>query len=77
MREILKERGEHEGLVCIFSAMEACPSYKPWHDKPSGRTFLKGDTGKCLHDYFYFIDKDLGLCYLRVPTWALPVAVLF
>jgi hypothetical protein len=70
VREILKERGDHEGLVCIFSAMEACPSYKPWHDKPSGRTFLKGDTGKCLHYYFYFIDADLGLCYLRVPTWA-------
>jgi len=70
VREILKKRGEQEGLVCIFSAMEACPSYKPWHDKPSGRTFLKADTGKCLHYYFYFIDKDLGLCYLRVPSWA-------
>lgn len=70
VREILKERGSHEGLVCIFSAMEACPSYKPWHDKPSGRTFLKGDTGKCLHYYFYFIDPELGLCYLRVPSWA-------
>ena len=20
--------------------------------------------------YFYFIDEDYGLCYLRVPTWA-------
>jgi hypothetical protein len=70
VREILKQRGEQQGLVCIFSAMEACPSYKPWHDKPSGRTFLRGDTGKCLHYYFYFIDRDLGLCYVRVPTWA-------
>jgi len=70
VREVLKKRGEQEGLVCIFSAMEACPSYKPWHDKPSGRTFLRGGTGKCLHYYFYFIDRDLGLCYVRVPTWA-------
>jgi hypothetical protein len=70
VREILKQRGEQQGLVCIFSAMEACPSYTPWHDKPSGRTFLRGDTGKCLHYYFYFIDRDLGLCYVRVPTWA-------
>ena len=23
----------------------------------------------CLFYYFYFIDKDFGLCYLRVPTW--------
>ncbi|MDP4856666.1 MAG: MarR family transcriptional regulator [Desulfobacterales bacterium] len=70
VHEILKKRGNHQGLVCIFSAMEGCSSYKPWHDKPSGRTFLKGDTGKCLHYYFYFIDPELGLCYLRVPTWA-------
>ena len=50
--------------------MEACPSYKPWHDKQTHQTFLKGDSGKCLHYYFYFVDRELGLCYLRVPTWA-------
>ena len=58
------------GLVHVISAMEACPSYKPWHDKASGKTFLRPDTGKCLHYYFYFIDELFGLCYLRVPTWA-------
>ncbi|SFR16316.1 hypothetical protein [Desulfoscipio geothermicus] len=40
IKEILKERGEHPGLVHIFSAMESCTSYKPWHDKKSGKTFL-------------------------------------
>jgi hypothetical protein len=50
--------------------MEACNSYKPWHDKNTGKTFLKPDSGKCLHYYFYFIDKELGLSYMRVPTWA-------
>ena len=29
---------------------------------------MRPDTGKCLHYYFYFIDADLGLIYLRVPT---------
>ena len=57
------------GLVHVISAMEACESYQPWHDKASGKTFLRPDTGKCLHYYFYFIDEELGLCYLRVPTW--------
>jgi hypothetical protein len=50
--------------------MEPCASYKPWHDKKTHKTFLKPDSGKCLHYYFYFIVADLGLCYLRVPTWA-------
>jgi len=44
-----------------LSAMEACPSYKPWHDKPSGRTFLKVIRASVLHYYFYFIDRDLAL----------------
>jgi hypothetical protein len=67
--KVLKRRGDHPGLVHVISAMEACPSYKPWHDKGSGKTYLKPDTGKCLHYYFYFMDEKVGLCYLRVPTW--------
>src|SRR3981189_3419919 len=67
---VLQARGDAPGLVHVISAMEACPSYKPWHDKSSGKTYLRPETGKCLHYYFYFIDDELGLCYLRVPTWA-------
>ncbi len=67
--EIIKERGEHPGLVHIFSALEPCTAYKPWHDKKTHRTFLKYDNSKGLHYYFYFIHKTLGLCYVRVPTW--------
>lgn len=69
VRAILEQRGDHPGLVHVFSAMEPCNAYKPWHDKQSHQTFLKPDSGKCLHYYFYFIDEQLGLCYLRVPTW--------
>jgi hypothetical protein len=70
IKEIVTERGDHPGLVHIFSAMEPCMSFRPWHDKQTHRTFLKMREAQCLHYYFYFIDKDLGLCYLRVPTWA-------
>jgi len=66
---LVAARGAHPGLVHIFSAMEPCATYKPWHDKATGHTYLKPDSGKCLHYYFYFIDADLGLCYVRVPTW--------
>ena len=67
---VLAQRGEDPGLVHVISAMEACDSYRPWHDKASGKTFVRPDSGKCLHYYFYFIDAALGLIYLRVPTWA-------
>ena len=70
IQALLAERGDHPGLVHIFSAMEPCPSFRPWHDKLTGRTLLKSTGGKCLHYYFYFLDPEFGLCYLRVPTWA-------
>jgi hypothetical protein len=69
VKEVLEKRGDHAGVVCILSAMEPCGSYKPWHDKETHKTYLKPDDGKCLHYYVYFMDEDLGLCSLRVPTW--------
>jgi hypothetical protein len=67
--KILAARGDHPGLVHVISAMEACDAYQAWHYKQTHRTFLRPDSGKCLHYYFYFIDAELGLIYLRVPTW--------
>ena len=69
VQAILKKRGHAPGLVHIFSAMEPCASYQPWYDKATGQTRLKYTDSKCLHYYFYFLDEDLGLCYVRVPTW--------
>lgn len=69
IREILTERGDHPGLVHVFSVMELCSSYRPWHDKRTGMTYLRGEGGKCVYYYFYFVDEVLGLCFLSVPTW--------
>lgn len=69
VKELLEKRGTHPGLVHIFSAMEGCQAYRPWHNKQTHKTYVKMTQAKCLHYYFYFIDPDLGLCYLRVPTW--------
>jgi len=70
IKAIIAERGNHPGLVHIFSAMESCTAYRPWYNKNKGHTLLKPTPGKCLHYYFYFIDESFGLCYVRVPTWA-------
>jgi hypothetical protein len=70
IRALLEQRGNQPGLVHIFSAMEPCPAFTPWHDKASGKTTLRHKDGKCLHYYFSFVDTEFGLCYLRVPTWA-------
>jgi len=67
---IIEGRGEAEGPVHIFSALEVNKTYKPWHDKTNGKTYFKGDNTKCLTYYFYFIDREFGLCFIRVPTIA-------
>src|SRR5271167_4604586 len=68
--KVLEQREDHPGLVHVISAMETCDAYKPWHDKQTHKTYLRPDSGKCLHYYFYFMDAELGLVYLRVPTWS-------
>ena len=68
--KVLERRGDHPGLVHVISAMEACGAYQPWHDKKTHNTYVRPSSGKCLHYYFYFMDAELGLVYLRVPTWA-------
>ena len=67
--EVLTRRGQHPGLVHVLSVMESCTTFKPWHDKTTGKTGLKLAPGKCATFYFYLMDEELGLIYVRVPTW--------
>jgi hypothetical protein len=76
IKEIISQRGNHPGLVHIFSAMESCPTFEAYYSKRNKRTTFRCTQAKCIHYYFYFIDEELGLCYLRVPTWA-PFRVQF
>ena len=68
IEEVLRKRGRHPGLVWIFSALEPCTTYAPVYS-PKRKAYLVAKDKKCLHYYFYFIDEEYGLCYLRVPTW--------
>ena len=68
--EIVSERGTHEGLVKIYSQLETCNTYKPWYDKKTGNTSFEYATTKALHYYIYFIDKLLGLCFIKICTAA-------
>jgi len=35
----INKRGDHPGIVHILSVMEACNTYKPWHDKKQAKHF--------------------------------------
>ncbi len=68
--DLLKERSEHDGVVCILSAMEGCSCFKVRKNHQTGYLELHWSKGKCLNYYVYIMDPDYGLCYLRIPTWA-------
>ena len=72
----LEKRGSKPGLVHIFSQLELCNTYDPWHDKQTHKTYFKAAQTKRLVYYIYFVDKTLGLCYIKVPTVA-PFGLMF
>ena len=57
----------HEGLICVYSCQESCPSFRIVYGE--GRPRLKKEFRRCLVLYFYFIDPEFGLMHLRLPTW--------
>ena len=66
---VFRKAGQRARGATLYVTMEPCSTYKPWHNKNTGKTYLLPDDGKCLHYYFYFLDEELGLSYVRVPTW--------
>jgi hypothetical protein len=65
--EILRQRPILEGLVCVFCCMETCPSFKLAHGKDRPRLVNARRLQRVL--YFYFLDPELGLIYIRLTTW--------
>jgi hypothetical protein len=54
-------------LVCVFSVLEPCRTFSlVWTD---AQPFVQPAWRKCLHLYFYFLDRQLGLIPVKVQTW--------
>ena len=66
-RQIAERDGITEGLVCVFSVLEPCRTFSlVWKDT---HAFVQPAWRKCLHVYFYFVDRQLGLIHVKVQTW--------
>ena len=73
-RAIAKRDGVTEGLVCVLSCVEPCHSFTIRRDREAKRLRLVRGERKCLHLYFYFVDRDFGLMHVRLQTW-LPLTI--
>jgi len=68
-RGIMEKDGLREGLVCVLTCVEPCHSYFLRKDHERKLLQLVSGQRKCLHIYYYFVDRDFGLMHVRVQTW--------
>jgi hypothetical protein len=66
-RQLAERDGIEEGLVCVFSILENCRSFSLRFS--SGSRFVRPANRKCLHFYYYFMDRDFGLIHVRIQSW--------
>jgi hypothetical protein len=73
-REILRTDPVVEGLICVLSCVEPCQSFTIRRDRATRHLRLIAQERKCLHLYFYYLDRDFGVMHVRLQTW-LPGAI--
>jgi hypothetical protein len=65
--EIAERDGITEGLVCVLRCVEPCLSFGI--HRRHGVVRLRAEQRKCLHLYYYYLDREFGLMHARVATW--------
>jgi hypothetical protein len=59
-----------KGLVCVLGCVEPCQSYQIHKDAQTKHIELAPAQRKCLHFYFYYLDREFGLMHVRLQSWA-------
>ena len=68
-KKVMKDNPDKEGLICILSVVEPCSVLTVKYNKISKKLEMSNEFRKCLHYYFYYNDRDLGLMHVRLQTW--------
>ena len=69
-RQIAARDGITEGLVCVFSCLETCRTFRLRYG--AGRPQLTSDLRRCTVLYYFWMDAEFGLMHVKLHTW-LPV----
>lgn len=73
-RRIMEQHNIQRGLVCVLSCVEPCQSYTLRRNPDTKHLELIPAQRKCLHLYFYYVDREFGLMHIRLQTW-LPLSI--
>jgi hypothetical protein len=68
-QRILSENPEKEGLLCVLSCVEPCYTLTVKYNETIKKLEKKHEFRKCLHYYFYYHDRELGLMHVRFQSW--------
>jgi DNA-binding PadR family transcriptional regulator len=68
-REIARRDKIQEGLICVFTCVEPCYSYSVGPNRAKKQLELRYGSSKCLHQYHYLQDPQLGFMHVRLQTW--------
>jgi hypothetical protein len=66
-RRLAQQRGLREGVICGFSCLETCGTFRLQH--AAGRPRLKKDYRRCLVLYVYLAHATLGLIHVKLEAW--------
>jgi hypothetical protein len=66
-RRQAKERGITEGIVCAYSQLETCRTYRFEYRKKRPR--LRKDYRRCSVLYVFLMHSVLGLIHVKIQTW--------
>lgn len=68
-KDILKRDPIEDGLICVLSTLEMGPSLEIKKNHETHKLELKNGQRKCLHYYFYYLDKEFGFMHVKLQTW--------
>lgn len=68
-REIQQRDKVPHGLICVFSSVEPCHTFRVRGNREKRILELVPMQGKCLHWYVYWMDREFGLLHVRLQSW--------
>ncbi len=72
--QIAREERIKQGLIVVFACVEPCQSFDLRKERASKHLELVSKQRKCLHLYFYYLDREFGLMHVRLQSW-LPFSI--
>ncbi len=68
-KKIMEERNITEGLICALTVVEPCRTMTVRLNRETNKLVQSYEFRKCLHYYFYYMDKTFGFMHVKIQIW--------